>query len=175
MKILNFAVVVSLALSLASCAPTVMGTQVYSPVIAPKPLARTEVAPGESLYVQYTYAGDDLGIPAARFEAIKIDFRGSSLAGDIVSQEAAAPWLRMKPKNLPAGWNVTLEKATLIKRTTKTQQLNNGTRVYYYEEAQVVYKVTAPADASGEKTFSLQFLDGSDSLGSTDLTLNAQK
>jgi hypothetical protein len=168
-------IVAALVFSLVSCAPTVTGGQVYSPVIASKPLSRTEVAPGQSLYVQYTYAGDDLAIPAARFEAIKIDFRGSSLAGDIVSQEAAAPWLHIRPKNLPAGWNVTLEKATLIKRTTKTQQLNNGTRVYYYEEAQVVYKVTAPADASGEKTFSLQFLDGSDPIGSTDLTVNALK
>ena len=47
--------------------------------------------------------------------------------------------------------------------------------MYYYNRVSVVYKVSAPANASGIEVASLQFSDGDRLLGTTALLLENRK
>jgi hypothetical protein len=149
-----------LALGLSACAPTQTGSQSYSPVIQTATNAATTVAPGQTVYVQYTYPGEALGISDARFEALDINFGAAQYSDQVVGPEAEAAWLRMSASGLPAGVQVSLVRATIAKPISRTNVSGGSVRVTYNEVIRVLLKVTAADTARlGQSVAMLTFSD----------------
>lgn len=150
-----------LTLTLSACAPTVMGTQSYNPVVQTTATAPTIVAPGQTVYVQYTYPGDALGVPDSRFDALDINFSSASTSDKVIGPEAEAAWLRMSASDLPAGVQVSLVRATIAKPVSTTTTSGGSVRVTYREVIRVLLKVTASEQATkGLEIADLTFADG---------------
>lgn len=150
-----------LALGLSACAPTQMGSQSYNPVVQTSARATTTVAPGQTVYAQYTYPGDALSIPDARFEALDINFGAAQYSDKVVGPEAEAAWLRMSASGLPQGVQVSLVSATIAKPISRTNVSGGSVRVTYSEVIRVLLKVTASAQAKrGLEVADLTFSDG---------------
>ena len=138
-----------------------MGTQSYNPVVQTTATAPTIVAPGQTVYVQYTYPGDALGIPDSRFDALDINFGSASSGSDVIGPEAEAAWLRMVASGLPAGVQVSLVRATIAKPVSRTTTSGGSVRVSYREVIRVLLKITASEQAEkGLEIADLTFADG---------------
>lgn len=150
-----------LALGLSACAPTQTGTQSYNPVVQASATATTTVAPGQTVYAQYTYPGAALNISDARYEALDINFSAAQYSDKVVGPEAEAAWLRMSASGLPAGVQVALVGATIAKPISRTSVSGGSVRVTYNEVVRVLLRVTASAQARrGLDVADLTFSDG---------------
>ena len=108
-----------------------MGSQPYNPVIASSGLAPVLIAPGQTLYVNYTYPRSVLDISDTRFDVLKINFDSTTMDGNVDSPEARADWLSMTPANLPEGWQISLANAWIRKQISKTTNSARDIRVQY--------------------------------------------
>ncbi|KQQ99372.1 hypothetical protein [Deinococcus sp. Leaf326] len=152
-----------LALGLSACAPTQTGSQSYSPVVHSDTDDATVVAPGQTVYAQYTYPGRALGVSDTRYKELKINF-GSSVYSDqvsVVGPEAEAAWLRMSASGLPAGVQVSLVRATIARPVDRTTHSGDYVQISYQNVMRVLLKVTASAQAKrGLEVADLTFSDG---------------
>ena len=152
-----------LTLTLSACAPTVMGTQSYNPVVHNDTDDVTVVAAGQTVYAQYTYLGAELGIPEERYKALDINFGGARYSDQakVVGPEAEASWLRMSTSGLPSGVQVSLVRATIAKPVNQTNHSGDYVQISYRKVMRVLLKVTAGAQAEkGLEVAELVFSDG---------------
>ena len=151
------------ALGLSACAPTQTGSQSYSPVVQSDTDDVTVVAPGQTVYVQYTYPGAALGVTGERYKELDINF-GASRYNDqvnVIGPESDAAWLRMSASGLPAGVQVSLVRATIAKPVNQTTRAGGYVTVSYRNVMRVLLKVTASAQAPrGLEVADLTFSDG---------------
>ena len=163
------------ALGMTACAPTQAGSQSYTPVVHTTPNEITAVAPGQTVYTQYTYSGDVLGIADARFEALDINFSAAQYSDQVVGPEAEAAWLRLSASGLPAGVQVSLVRATIARPISRTNVSGGSVRVTYTEVVRVLLKVTAATTARpGQSAALLTFSDGAGT-GTVPLRLNVTR
>ncbi|WP_420593574.1 hypothetical protein [Deinococcus sp.] len=153
-----------LALSLSACAPTVMGSQPYSPVVADTAISPVKVSPGQTVYIQYVYPRSVLDIKK-HFEALKINFDARNVSNNVLSPEAKAEWLKLDTSEVPSNWQVSLASASIKKQIDSTSTDRLFTNVEYFEQLIVVYKVSAPADAKSFERLNLHFKDGQTDVG----------
>ena len=154
-----------LALSLSACAPTVMGSQPYSPVVAESASSPVKISPGQTMYVQYVYPRSVLDIADGRFEALAINFEARDVKNDVVSPETKAEWLKLDDSDVPSNWKVSLSSASIKKQVNSTKADRLSTHVQYREQLILVYKVSAPADAKSFEQLTLHFKDGQTDVG----------
>ncbi|WP_189092045.1 hypothetical protein [Deinococcus ruber] len=164
--------IMSTSLLFASCAPAVMGSQ-GAPYVAASATAAAQGMAGQTVYVQYTYNASTFDIDESRFDDLKIDFDtyNQNITGDVRSPENAAPWLEMKPSGLPEGWQISLAQAWVRKNVVKTSTDTKSINVRYYDQVRVIYKITLPLGAVGNKLIELAFTDTGKNVGSTTLFL----
>ncbi|WP_240740851.1 hypothetical protein [Deinococcus sp. Arct2-2] len=144
----KFLLALALPALLASCAPTVMGAQSYSPVVLETPLSAVRIAPGQTVFAQFKYPRGLLGVSENLFDAVIIDFSQRAGVGDVASPENRADWLKMTPSDLPKGVKVELVQAGLLKDIRRTKDKTASVEVSYAEVVRVVLKVTAEPDAA---------------------------
>ncbi|WP_019010243.1 hypothetical protein [Deinococcus aquatilis] len=154
----KFLFALALPALLASCAPTMMGTQAYNPILLTTPFSAVRVAPGQTVFVQVKYPRGMLGVSDSLFDAVVIDFDKRGTTGEISSAENRADWLKMTASDLPKGVNVQLVQAGLLKDISRTKEKAASVEVNYSEIVRVVLKVTADQDAElGSKIADLKF------------------
>lgn len=176
MKNMKIALLLILDVTLAACAPATVGAGTLNPILAATATTPAQVASGQTVYVQYTYQAGALNIPESRYEALTLGFTFRPPAGgEVSSPRSPAGWLKMKATGLPVGWNVELADAYLTKAVSSSGLSGDTITVYYYNRVNVVYRVSAPANASGIEVASLQFSDGDRLLGTTALLLESRK
>ena len=176
MNKLHFLFAPVLAAALAACAPATLGAGTLNPLVAATATTPAQVSPGQTVYVQYTYQAGELKIPESRYETLTLSFNSRPAAGgEVSSPRSPAGWLKMKATGLPAGWSVELADAYLTKAVSSSGLSGDTITVYYYNRVGVVYKVSAPANASGIEVASLQFSDGDRLLTTTALLLESKK
>jgi hypothetical protein len=176
MKILKL-VVASMLLSLVACAPAATGSQVSVPLVAASTLAPAPVKAGQTLYVQYTYPNATVGVSDDLFDDPDLPFEPVNAAAERAAaaqgygrpSQRAAGWLSMKASGLPEGWQLTLVQAYLVK-----VPINASSTRRYYPQVQVVYRVTAPADARTLELARLQFFDHGRAVGTALLMLGSE-
>ena len=154
-----------LALTLASCAPTIAGSQSYSPIMMSSAVLPVLATPGQTIFVQYTYPRSAFTIAKSRFDELKIDFRSTTMNGNVASPEARAEWLNMTPVDLPDGWQISLVNAMIRKEIDKTETSSRDINVQYYERVTVTYKISVPTNAKSFASVTLNFKDGSTAAG----------
>ena len=173
MNNMKSALLLTLSVSLAACAPGVQGGQSYAPIVADSPRAGVKAKAGQTTYVQYSYDRDLLEISDGRFDSLKVNFNLRSASGDVNSPELAAIWLTMTAKGLPADWKISLNDAALRKEVVKTTTSATSTDIRYMERIRVIYKVTLPAGATGTQRAVLSFKDENTNVGDVDLSITA--
>ena len=171
-KNLKLSAFLSLGLTLSACAPTILGSQIFTPVVSSSALTPVSVKAGQTVYVQYSYPRGALDVADARFDNLKISFDQRAANGDVTSQETPATWLNMTVMGLPSTWQVTLADAAIRKEVLGTTFSMSSTNIRYLERLRVVYKVTLPANASGREVALLKFMDGTREIGDVPLTIN---
>ncbi len=152
-----------LTLTLSACAPMVMGAQSYNPVVQDDVDDVAVVAPGQTIYVQYTYPGAALGVPETRYKNLDINFGGARYSDQVkvVGPEAEAAWLRMSASDLPTGVQVSLVRATIAKSVNQTNHSGDYVQISYRKVMRVLLKLTASAQAEkGLGVTELAFSDG---------------
>lgn len=173
MKKLKIAALLSLGLVFSACAPVVLGSQVYTPLVSASLISPVIARAGQTVYVQYSYPRGLLDVADSRFDSFNLSFDSRTVSGDVSSQEIPAPWLTMTQKGLPAGWQISLADAAIRKEVLKTTMSNNSIDIRYVERLRVVYRVTVPAGASGSEFATLSFKDGSQEVGTIPLSIKA--
>ena len=123
-----------LALTLASCAPTIAGSQSYSPIVMSSAVLPVLATPGQTIYVQYTYPRSAFTIARSRFDDLKIDFGSTSMNGNVASPEARAEWLKLDDSDVPSNWKVSLSSASIKKQVNSTKADRLSTHVQYREQ-----------------------------------------
>ncbi|ACO44840.1 hypothetical protein [Deinococcus deserti] len=130
---------------LGACAPAQTGGAL-TPEVLTTPLSVVKIQPGQTRYVQLIYPRSAISVNDKYFNDLRIDFDNVN-GGKVNSVEHHAGWLRLKASNLPQGVNVRLDRAAVMKETTRTEETRLQTTVSYYERVKVVLKVSADADA----------------------------
>ena len=171
----KFLLIPTLMLALAGCAPAATGSQVSIPVVASSALSPVSLMPGQTVYVQYTYPNSLIDVPDARFDALKINFDARENNNEVLSPEAPAVWLNIKVSGLPAGWNVTLAQAYLVKQIGRTRNDSSGTEVRFSDQVRAIYKITAPLDAASVESATVSFYDGTAALGDVLMLMSVKK
>ncbi|WP_407569504.1 hypothetical protein [Deinococcus altitudinis] len=172
MKNLKMAAVCVLSLGISACAPVVTGAGALSPVVVATAFTPAKVAPGQTVYASYTYSASMLNISDSRYASLILGVNRSSSSGLIESPRTPANWLNMKVTGLPAGWNVALAEAYLVKAISDSTTAGDTVSVTYYQKVNVIYKITAPVDAKKVEVADLQYYDGEKAVGSTVLLID---
>lgn len=157
------ALLLTLPLLLAACAPTQTGSRAVTPQVMASGASPVMLRPGQTVYVQYTYPRDVIKVNDQHFKDLKIDF--DNVGGQNVrSVEAYAGWLALKSAALPRGVTLSLSSASLVKEIVETTNTDRATQVRYYERVRVILKASAGADAPAvDDLFALTYSDGVDS------------
>lgn len=174
---MKLVIAANLVLSLVACAPAVTGSQVSVPLVVASTLAPAPVKAGQTLYVQYTYPSDTVGVSDEMFDDADLPFERADAATEKAAAargygrptQRPAGGLSIKVSGLPEGWQVTLVQAYLVKVPIDTSATRR-----YYPQVQVVYRVTAPADARTLELARLQFFDHGRAIGTALLMLGGE-
>ncbi len=146
------------ALTMMSCAPVAAGTSISNALNVSEG-ARVTVPKGQTLYVVRTYSQSSLRLNDDIFDStLPLNFSDTNAAGYVNSQEIAVGWLKIQPTDLPAGWNIAVSEAKLLRETTQTTASTNlaytvRTTVHFYNKVRVTYAITAPAQPSPDIEF----------------------
>lgn len=161
----QIALTAALITTMTACTAVQPGSADYAPLVQPSAESVTRVAPGQTVYVQYTYSramleeNDEFD---TYFDALVFDYSAASAANPTVADVTRlAPWLKLKSFEAPKGVTITPTKASIMRKVNKTTVSNGSVNVRYNELFQVMYKVSADANAkTGVDLATVTFTDG---------------
>jgi hypothetical protein len=151
--VLQAAALTALALTLAACAPTAVGTYATNPVVATNPVGPVKVKAGATTFVAVDYPASYFEVPAADMDqAVPINFTAQEVSGNVQSIVKPVNWFTVKDDKVPAGWTVkseSVEARRIINNTTTTDRTIS---VRYREYVRFVFSITVPASSAGNSS-----------------------
>ncbi len=161
----TIALTAALLTTLTACTAVQPGTTDYAPLVQSSPESVTRLAPGQTVYVQYTYPRallDENDAFDAYFDDLTFNYSGASASNPTVPDVSRlANWLTLKSFDAPKGVTITPTKVMIMRKVSKTTVSMGSVNVRYNEQFQVLYKVAAAADAeTGVDLASVTFTTG---------------
>ncbi len=169
MELFKLIALSSLALSLSSCVPAILGTDASRPI--PTSSGEFSIHNGETQFISVEYSASYLNFSRALVDSIApVDFKNANALNQVRSIEGDVSWLRQKSANLPKDWDVQLVRSKIIRKTSRTEEDARYTTVYFNDYINLTFKITSPANEyPGIYRMSLDLVGNSGVSGTVDL------